>query len=122
MWFGPIVNGSAYEDTFVDDARTTYGGLYWAILNHLGSSMLLSFAGAVGHDISSSSELASAYATNITGRPDCNLIFQDQMDEMLAGAGELLFRAAIGAGLSNNSLIEQVVANETIRQNVYQSR
>lgn len=116
---GPVVNGFVSDTVY--EGKTTYGGLYWALNSRFKSSMSLSFAGAVGYEIESDGELASAYATNVISKPDCNLIFTDPMDDMLAAARELMFRAAVDIGTANSSLTEYVPSTETTSHNIYES-
>lgn len=118
---GPVVNGSIGESAIDNDGKTTYGGLQWALSGRFQSSMLMLYNGPNGYEILSYGELASAYATNVTAQPACDVIFTDPMDDMLAGARELMFRAAVDAGLSNGQLTEFVTAVENARHNVYKS-
>lgn len=118
---GPWINGSIPEGTFYNNGTTTYGGIQWALSGRFQSSMLMMYEGPNGYEIISYGELASAYATNVTSMPACDAIFTDPMDDMLQGARELTFRAAIDAAQSNNSMIEYVVAAENETRNIYRS-
>lgn len=119
---GPYVNGSYGEGAMDTDGRTTYGGLQWTLKGRFESSLLMYYEGPNGYEIISYGELASAYATNVTSIPECNVVFTDPMDDMLQGARELTFRAAVAAATqSNTSMLEYVTSNEVVTRNIYVS-
>ena len=119
---GPLVNDSLTEDVYDNDGKTTYGGMARALHNRFGSYMLSIWGGAVGYQAIGDGETATAYVKNNRASPDCDMTFNDPMDDMLAGARELMFRSAVSAGSFNSSYRQAISATETGAQNVYKSQ
>ena len=90
---GALVNGSFYEDVYANDQKTTYGGMSRALHNRFGSYMLSLYGGPVGYQTLGDGESATAYVKDSQPQPDCDMTFDDPMDDMLAGARELMFRS-----------------------------
>ena len=126
MWddivIGPLINGSWYEDVYNNDGKTTYGGMARALHHRFGSYMLSIYGGPVGYQTMGDGESATAYIKNNQATPNCDMTFDDPMDDMLAGARELMFRSAVSAGWFNNSYRQPISATETVAQNVYKSQ
>ena len=133
MWddtvIGPLVNGSwSEENGFYDaDGKTTYGGMARALHNRFGSYMLSLYEGTVhsgsgGYQSYGEGESATAYVNNNQPQPDCDVTFDDPMDDMIAGARELMFRTAVSAGSLNSSYRQSISATATGAQNVYKSQ
>ena len=92
----------------------TLGGYWLALYNKFDSSTHMNFGGAVGYELQSTGNAATQYA--ITDGADatrdssyeiatsCSLTFRDPMPDLLAGARNLMFRAAVAA--FNNSTME----------------
>ena len=119
---GPLINGSFQEDLHLNDHKTTYGCMSRALHNRFGSYMFVMYQGAVEYDLQQDGELATAYVRYNQATPTCDMMFDDPMDDMLAGARELMFRSAVSAGSFNSSYRQAISAVETGAQNVYKSQ
>ena len=102
---------------------TTLGGMWLALSNKFTSNANARFAGAVGYEIlltgSTATEYAQPLPNDLAAANHCTLKFSNPLDDMLASARELMFRAAIAA--ANNSDVQTVSAIQTGQQAIYES-
>ncbi|KAL9047792.1 MAG: hypothetical protein Q9162_007948 [Coniocarpon cinnabarinum] len=100
---------------------TTLGGLYLALHNQFNSDANMRFAGAVQYELLSTGALANRFVTpgSINYASSCMITFSDPMQELLAGAREMIFRTAIAA--ANGTNVQTMTANQTLQQTVYHS-
>ena len=91
---------------------TTLGGFYLALKNKFVSMSTVRFVGAVGYEVMSSNNLATQYAvvngsysdTSFAIGSSCHVAWTNPLEDILAGARDLMFRTAINAANSTTPL------------------
>jgi hypothetical protein len=108
---------------------TTFGGYWRALQNKYRSAAHLRFVGAVGYELLSSGNSALQYAVVNGTRTDnvswtigssCDLYFRNPMDDLLAGARDLMFRTALAA-VNSTTPAQRVLARQSDRRAVFQT-
>jgi hypothetical protein len=108
---------------------TTFGGYWRALQNKYLSAAHLRFVGAVGYELLSSGNSALQYAVVNGTRTDggsgaigssCDLYFRNPMDDLLAGARDLMFRTALAA-VNSTTPAQRVLAQQSDRRAVFKT-
>jgi hypothetical protein len=119
---GPVANVTYQEATFSGSSGSTWGGVALALSNQYTSYMIVSYDPIAAYSVFYDGSSAHTYISQSHGFVDCSMTFNDPMDDILASARELMFRAAVSVGNGNSSFLQQVTGTEQVPRNVYESQ
>jgi hypothetical protein len=116
-WTAPAIQGPSM-----------FAGIWLALQNKYGSFAHLRFTGAVGYTFQSTGNMVQQYAVVNGTRSDpseniaqsCDVYFRDPLEELLAGARELMFRWSVAA-VNSTTPAQSVQAVQRERRAVFKT-
>ena len=128
IWDDKVVDVMQGADSLGNSGTSRYGGLFLALSNQYSAHAEMYFDGVYNYIVDASGSAASQHA-DVSIHPgsvkefpptnQCQLSYEDPLDDVLKGARELLFRTAIAA--ANLSNVQHVTAQQITIEARYES-